>query len=254
MNVNYESIYAGDFIALDSRYEGVENYVKQMAKGNVRSLIVNGPPGVGKTYSVQKYLENYANGDFKIVSGHITFLSLYSALYHYKEPKQVLVLDDTDSIFSKIEGLNLLKAAMDTKAIRNIHWESSSGMLNTMELPQSFEFYGGVILISNIGFGGGSNKLVAHLNALKDRSFCIPVSDSGEDSAFKQVCYMVLKRGMLNSLGVDSKDQIMLLDYMNENKKRLNTISLRTVVKLAEIYKMDPKKWRAMANQGLLKG
>ena len=225
-----------------------------MANGNVRSLIINGPPGVGKTYSVNSYLTTHTSGDFKIVSGYMTLLSLYATLYAYREAGKVLVLDDVDSVFSKIEGLNILKAAMDTRSVRNVHWESPSGLLNTMGLPQSFEFSGGVILISNIGFGSGSNKLLVHLAALKDRSYCIPIADSGDDSLFKQVCYMVLKRDLLTNLGVPKQDQLMLLDYIEENKRKLYTVSLRTVVKLADIFRMDPVNWRVMANQGLLKG
>jgi hypothetical protein len=122
-----------------------------------------------------------------------------------------------------------------------------------MELPKSFEFHGGIILISNIGFGGTNGKLVAHLLALKDRSFCIPIAESGDNSLFKQVCFMVLERGLMTNLGVPPEHQMMLLEYIDENQKNLNTMSLRTVVKLANVFRMDPIDWRTMADQGLLK-
>jgi hypothetical protein len=251
--MDYATTYKKDFADLDARYKGVESYIKQMTMGKIRSLIVNGPPGVGKSYAVGQYLEKHAPSKHKIVSGHMTLLSLYAALYHYKDKGRVLVLDDVDSVFSKVEGLNLLKAAMDTKECRNIHWESSSAMLNAMGLPTSFEFKGSVVLISNVGFGGSAHKLMAHLGALKDRSYCIPIADNGEDSKFKQVAYMVLKKKMLKDFHLNTNVEATLLDYIAKNRNKLYTVSLRTVIKLAEIYSMNPRNWRAMADQGLLK-
>lgn len=250
---DYRKEFSEEFKHLDARYKGVEAFVEQLALGNVRSLIINGHPGIGKTHSVKKYLEQYAKGNYFIVTGRITLLSLYQTLYSFKSKGKVVVLDDVDSIFSNIEGLNILKAAMDTTAARKINWLSTTSKLNTMELPDNFTFNGGVILISNVGFGGGSGKLVTHLTALKDRSYCVPVADSGEDSTFKQICYMVLERNLMTDLGVPQHDQDMLLEFIDENKDKLNTVSLRTVVKLVEMYKNTPAIWREMATVGLLK-
>lgn len=250
---DYRKEFADEFKQLDMRFKGVETYVKGVSEGKIRSLIVNGHPGIGKTHSVKKYLEQYAKGNHLVITGRITLMSLYAALHAYKSTGKVLVLDDVDSIFSNVEGLNILKAAMDTTSTRKIHWASTTGKLNTMGLPDNFIFNGGVILISNIGFGGGASRLVAHLTALKDRSFCVPVADSGDDSLFKQICYMVLERGLMTDLGVAHDDQLMLLDYIDRHKDELNTVSLRTVVKLVDIFNIDPLNWEEMANQGLLK-
>jgi hypothetical protein len=250
---DYRKEFAEEFKHLDERYQGVETFVEQIALGNVRSLIVNGHPGIGKTHSVQKYLDKYAKGNYFIITGRSTLLSLYATLYAFKSKGKVVVLDDVDSIFSSVEGLNILKASMDTTETRKISWLSTTSKLNTMGLPETFAFNGGVILISNVGFGGGSSKLVTHLTALKDRSFCVPVADSGEDSTFKQICYMVLERNLMTDLKVPQKDQAMLLEFIDENKDRLNTLSLRTVVKLVDIYTKTPAMWRQMATVGLLK-
>jgi hypothetical protein len=250
---DYRKEFADEFRQLDLRFNGVETYVKQVANGKIRSLIVNGHPGIGKTHSVKKYLEQSAKGNYLVVQGRITLLSLYAALHAHKSAGKVLVLDDVDSIFSNVEGLNILKAAMDTTSTRRIHWASTTGKLNTMGIPDNFIFNGGVILISNVGFGGGTSKLVSHLTALKDRSYCVPVADSGDDSLFKQICYMVLERGLMTDLGVNPNDQMMLLEYIDQNKDEMNTVSLRTVVKLVEIFNIDPVNWKDMASVGLLK-
>ena len=64
---------------------------------------------------------------------------------------------------------------------------------------------------------------------------------------------MVIEKDIFTSLGVPKDQHMMLLEYIDENKKRLTTLSLRTVVKLSTIFKMNPKEWRKMANQGMLK-
>lgn len=250
---DYRTEFADDFMVFEKRYSGVESFIERMAKGQFFSLIVNGPPGVGKTHTVDVYLKKYAKDNYKVISGHMTLLSLYSILYGYRKKGQIVVLDDVDSVFSKVEGVNILKAAMDTKAIRNIHWESPSGLLNTMELPKSFEFHGGVILISNIGFGGTNGKLVAHLLALKDRSYCIPIAETTENSLFKQICFMVLERGLMTILEVPTEVQQMLLEYIENNQKHFHILSLRTVVKISKLYNLDPVEWRTMAEQSLMK-
>jgi hypothetical protein len=250
---NYAKEFATEFKHLDARFKGVETFVKQVAAGKVRSLIVNGHPGIGKTHSVTKFLETHAKGNYTVLQGRVTLLSLYATLHAFKNKGKVVVLDDVDSVFSDVQGLNILKAVMDTTAKRQVHWLSSGGRLNTMGLPDNFIFNGGVILISNVGFGGGTGKLVTHLTALKDRSYCVPVADSGQDSLFKQICYMVIKRNLMTDLKVPKKDQMMLLEFIDENKDQLNTVSLRTVVNLVNIYNIDKSNWRAMASVGLLK-
>ena len=56
--MNYENI---DFKDIEAKYYSLERYIQQMAEGKVRSLIVNGPPGVGKTYSASAYIAKYSN-------------------------------------------------------------------------------------------------------------------------------------------------------------------------------------------------
>ena len=250
---DYRTEFADEFRQLDKRFSGVETYVKGVASGKIRSLIVNGHPGIGKTHSVSKFLDQYAKGNFIVLQGRVTLLALYATLHSYKGVGKVVVLDDVDSIFSDIQGLNILKAVMDTTSTRRVHWASTTGKLNTMGLPDNFIFNGGVVLISNVGFGGGNSRLVTHLKALKDRSYCVPIADSGDGSLFKQICYMVLERGLMTDLGVDANDQLMLLEYIERNIDELNTVSLRTVVKLVEIFNIDPNNWREMADQGMLR-
>lgn len=247
--MNYATKFAADFTKLTSKYAMVEDYVKQSAQGITKGLIVNGPPGVGKTFAVKAYLEKHCPNNHKVVSGKITMLMLYVALYNYRHKGRVLVLDDADDAYKDVLGLNLLKAATDTRPIRNIHWESNA----KLTVPSSFDFEGSVILVSNVGFGGNERKLVAHLDALKDRCRPIILSPNDNESLFKQLCYMVFHHKMLKDYAFTADEEEMLMGYIETNLNSLHKISLRTVVKLADTYKYQNATWRMYADETLLK-
>ena len=242
-----------DYTDLERRYASVESYIKELSNGQIHNLIINGPAGVGKTHAVETFLGKYAQGRYKVVKGHMTPLSLYGNLYFHRDPNSILVLDDIDSVFKKIEGVNLLKAAMDTGSVRRINWESSNA-LKGVGIPDSFEFKGKVILISNIGFAvARKNSISAHLDALKDRSFNIVVADNTKESCFKQVCFMVLKKDILHAFNLQATQQVELLNYLRDHITVIDKISLRTAMKLAQLITISPVSWRDMADTGLLK-
>ena len=243
-----------DYRLLTQSYNNAETFIKLMSKGIWKSLIINGPPGIGKSVMTQKFLKKYNKATFRTISGHMTIMSLYDALYQHRGVGQVLVLDDVDSVFGKVEGLCLLKAAMDTQEVNRVYWASQTNLLNAMGLPQQFVFKGAVILITNIGFGGSRVKMQSHLTALKDRSYVVPITDSGcESENFKQICFMVKKQNLLKKYKMQDKDIDILLTYLENNLDDLYTISLRTMIKLAELYQVEPKQWKELAFTALTK-
>lgn len=241
-----------DFSTLETRYASVERFIEKICAGSIRSMIVSGPPGVGKTYSIEQFLRKYSTEKYKVVTGHMSMLSLYGNLYSLRNSKNVLVLDDIDSVFEKIEGLNILKAAMDTKAQRQINWESSTPLLAAMNVPPSFSFNGAVILITNEGRGNMKKKLAQHLAALCDRTFQIKVADTSRESLLHQINFMILKKGLLSSFNFDEDQIFEILDYINDNAESITHLSLRTAVKLAELVEIDSAGWQQWAGDGLL--
>ena len=157
-------------------------------------------------------------------------------------------------MFSKIEGINLLKAAMDTKPVRRINWESTSSTVVNLGLPSGFDFKGSVVLISNIGFNRKQSKLQEHLDALKDRSYSLKISDGTNEELYQQVCFMVIKKGLLKAFDLSGEQQSEILDYIGLNLEKIHKISLRLAMKLAGLMKANPSGWRSMADSGLLSG
>ena len=101
---------------LRNKFSVLENMTRAVKAGQVRSMIVSGPPGVGKTFGIERVLARHdtiANlsgiiKPYEIIKGTMSALHLYLRLYTYKDPKNVLVFDDCDSVLFDEESLALL--------------------------------------------------------------------------------------------------------------------------------------------------
>jgi hypothetical protein len=242
-----------DYSDIEKKYSNLERFIEQMAEGNVKSLIINGPAGVGKTYSATSFIQKYSKNKHKTFKGHMTNLSLYCEQYRHKSPGQILVLDDIDSIMSSIQGLNILIASMDTSKQRTISWESSTAILTRLDVPKSFDFNGSLVLISNTGFGFGKDKHVEHLNALKDRSFCINLGDKAEETVFKYICYVTLEKNILDEYSLTDGKKLEILNFIEKYMYSMHHLSIRSLVKCAELMNIDYDNWKDLAVSGLVK-
>ncbi|NBR61845.1 MAG: hypothetical protein EBT86_09405, partial [Actinobacteria bacterium] len=88
----------------------------------------------------------------EVVKGSATPIGLYQTLYKYSDKNCVLVFDDCDSILLDDVSLNLLKGALDSGKKRKISWLSESAALRREGIPDSFNFHGSVIFITNLKF------------------------------------------------------------------------------------------------------
>ncbi len=254
--MSYSTKFAADFERLDKNYLQPDAFISAMAKNSdsCRALILQGPPGVGKTYSVEQALKKHAAGRYELLNGKVSNLSLYGSLYRASSNGHILFLDDCDTFLGDVTGVNILKAAMDTKPNREIHWASGTHLLKAMGVPNGFKFNGSVILNTNIGYDNKNQKYLSRLSALHDRALTISISDTDPDRLFKQVCYMVLVQDMLAEFKFSNKEKNMLLEWIDSNREFINRISLRTIIKLSNLYSANKKDWQDMAEQGLLTG
>ena len=145
---------------IEQRFDILDQMTKATIAGDVRAMIVVGPPGVGKSYGVEKQLEKSGLFDklsgrkikYEVIKGAMTPIGLYCTLYKHSDPNNVLVFDDCDSILLDDIALNILKAALDSGKKRRIHWNSDSSMLRREGVPDQFDFKGAVIFITNLKF------------------------------------------------------------------------------------------------------
>jgi hypothetical protein len=246
--MSYTSI---DFTELEQRYATVESYVEKISTGDLRSLVVSGPAGVGKTYSIEQYLKNYSKTKYKVINGHMTLFCLYGHLYTMKDKGNVLVLDDIDTVLKDVQGLNILKAALDTKESRSINWQSTTRLLDAAGIPRQFNFNGSVILITNEGRGRFSGKLKNHYEALCDRTFHLKISSDSKESRLNQINFMIIKKNLLGQYNLSAEMVNDILDYINNNSEDISYLSLRTAIKAAELVKTFGSDWKNFAKEGL---
>jgi hypothetical protein len=145
---------------LRERFQILKDMTIAVKAGDVRAMIVSGPPGVGKSYGVEEVLSKddlfnslgQRKPRYEIVKGAMSALGLYAKLYEFSDPKSVLVFDDCDSILMEDLSLNILKGALDSSKKRFIAWNTDSRLLRSEGIPDRFEFKGSAIFITNIKF------------------------------------------------------------------------------------------------------
>ena len=243
---------------LRTRFNILDDMTRAVKKGDVRAMIVTGPPGVGKSFGVEKVLskhdvfadvaQNEKLKKYEVVKGAMSAIGLYSKLYEYSDKKSILVFDDCDSVLLDDLSLNILKAALDSSKKRMIHWNTDSRLLRSEGVPNSFEFKGGAIFITNIKFDNvRSKKLRDHLEALESRCHYLDLTIDTEREKLLRIRQVVSECGMLDDYEFSDLEKEVLIDFVDDNKKKLRELSLRTVLKIADLKRSMPSNWRAVA-------
>lgn len=243
------------------RFTIVDDMTRAIKNNDIRAMILSGPPGVGKSHSVEQILEKDAIFDkladfkpkFEIVKGALSSIGLYIKLYEFSEPNNVLVFDDCDSIFYDALSLNILKAALDTSDRRWISWNTDSRILRSEGVPDRFEFKAGVIFITNIKFANVRSKtLKEHLAALESRCHYIDLEmDTPREKLLR--IKQVIAAGMLDKYDFEPEAKQSVIDFVLNNVDSLHELSLRTLIKTADLRRAFPACWEAMAKTTLLK-
>ena len=243
------------------RFDILEDMTQAVKEGTVRAMIVTGPPGVGKSFGVDKVLhkEDLFNlmgqrkPKYEVVKGAMSAIGLYCKLYEYADKGNVVVFDDCDSVLLDDLSLNILKAALDSSTKRMIHWNTDSSKLRNEGVPGSFEFKAGAIFITNIKFDHvKSKKLQDHLAALESRCHYIDLQMDTEREKVLRI-KQIVKDGMLDSYEFKNGEQDEVIDFIDDQKKKLRELSLRTVLKIADLRKSFPTNWKEMAEVTVMK-
>ena len=245
---------------LRERFDMLEDMTKATKKGDVRAMIVSGPPGVGKSHGVEKVLGKHdliaTLGErapkYEVVKGAMSAIGLYCKLYKMADKDNVIVFDDCDSIFSDELSLNILKAALDSKKTRRIHWNTDSFKLRNEGVPDSFEFKGSAIFITNLKFDKAKGKIREHLMALESRCHYVDLTIDTEREKMLRI-KQIVRDGMLTEYMFSDDTVQDIIDFVDINKAKLRELSLRTVLKVADLAKAFPAKWEAMAENTVMK-
>ena len=261
-------------------FEFLEILVEGTASGKVRSTIISGGAGVGKSYGTEKILRESSIYDrlawdedgndeedqrrtevvkgekkfqpkYSILKGATSPVILFATLHRYSNPGEVLVLDDCDSIFSDVDSLNILKAALDTGDRRVLTYSKDSHILKEKGVPTKFEYKGSVIFITNVDFENfcenrPSSSLTPHLKALMSRTHYLDIGLHSHRERLVQIKLVQDESGFLYNHGCDRQAAEEVIDFMSQNSHKLREVSLRSAISIAEKRALSPNKWRKM--------
>jgi hypothetical protein len=256
VKVSYEPVSHETDAEIDARiadrFEILDVLAEACTVGNARALIVSGPAGLGKSYTIEKRLSEWDPNEINhtVVKGYVRPTGLVKLLYSYRHAGNVIVFDDADAIFFDDVSLNLLKAVCDTTDRRRVSWLSEGSLIDDESgerVPRSFDFDGTIIFISNYDFDAmidRGHKLAPHLAALVSRAHYIDLAMKSRRDYLVRI-RQVIKQGLLSNLTIEQEDDVIA--FIDSNHSRLRELSLRMALKLGALRKQGGN-WEKLAN------
>ena len=230
----------------DIVFDEITDYVTMAAKGLLPALLITGQGGIGKSYNVEKILEQYGNRHetWEKVKGKSSAAAMYNTLWYNRD--KIVVFDDCDSVFKDPDAINVLKGALDSNDFREISWATKGeGMVYTLDLddnkeilqrcqewsdqhhgkeaiPNHFIFEGEVIFISNLT----KAEIYKRDSALLTRCTCIDVvlSAQGVMKRLQTVLPHIKVYKAMGARGSEGKDitdeglKQEVFDFMNSDE------------------------------------
>lgn len=240
-------------VKLTDRFDAMHLMSLATATGKNRSLIISGPAGLGKSHGVMQVTEGLDTKGYqtRVVRGFVRPTGLYKTLYDFRHKHCVIVFDDADSVFGDDVSLNLLKTACDMTKSRVLSWLTESKMEDEEgeRLPRSFEFEGSIIFITNYDFDAmiqAGTKLAPHFEAMISRSHYLDLAMHTKLDYIVRI-KQVLALGMLSAEGFSKSQENEVLNFVVKYQETLRELSLRMVLKLAGLLKMNPRGWEKLA-------
>lgn len=245
---------------IGERFNVMYKLAKGSVSGTLRSLIVSGAPGTGKSHTIIHLLEQAKDrGDinFHKISGTITPVNLYKTLWRHRGKNDIVLLDDTDSVYDEEESMNLLKAALDTGDRRVLSYLSESNALKSEEIDQEFEYTGSMIFITNRDLFTeieiGRSRLIPHYKAMIDRSVYLDLKLHATEDIIAWVSYMTLKNHILVQRGLSREQELECVKWVQTHVDKLLTLSIRTMMRVGDFMLTNPAEWESFAKVTLLK-
>ena len=165
------------------------------------------------------------------------------------------MFDDCD-IWEDQDAVNILKGALDSSKTRRISYNKDSRILREEGVPNTFNFHGSIIFITNKSFDAKkASRMQPHLDALQSRCHFLDLTINSERDKMlriKQV-YRDADPGLFVDYDFDKQQQDTIIEYMWDNCNKLREISLRMVLKIADLVKISPTGWRELAKATCMK-
>lgn len=258
------------------RYATLERMANRVAEGALPSIIVSGPPGLGKSYTVEQVLkekglvesdvydregltddddddgvgpsttEGGGVGEYDTICGTITAVGLYISLWNMREGG-IVVLDDCDDVFRDETCLNILKAVLDSSDNRRVSYRKKAHWMDEMGIPASFEFKGSVVFCTNIDFEAAIAKgssMAPHFGALIDRCLYLSLTMRTTDDFITRIRHVSIEEKMLEKAGLTEEQAMEVFTFVDDNRDRFYGLSLRLLHQMAICFLADEENWK----------
>jgi hypothetical protein len=221
---------------LERLYFKPNEYIKMVASGREKGLLLYGESSLGKSYRVKKVLSDLdkkEGTDYYIISGHITPLQFFTKLFQAKD--KIVVFDDVNILESKI-NLNMLKASLNENSYGKVEYHTSKKMPEG--IPSSFIFTGKVIILLN-----DKPKNSEHLRAVENRILTHHLKFS-----YEEIIRIIFDIAKQNVEGVSQAERFEVVKWLKDNTNRATkNLNIRLYQHTIRFYKWNKEYWKELA-------
>ena len=244
---------------------------KETLKAKFPHTYIYSPPGLGKTFTVEKQL-NISGMQNYTISGNVSMfafgISLAVIRYNSMNDKPIIiVVDDCDEILKNETNINIMKNILSGNKVYDYQmslqsqWKGLSSTQQEAILAHSssnklgftvptdnfiFVFTSNFKLPTDDDVKNARDKMqakankMAHLNAIRSR--CRPADfDLTDNEQWGWIADVVMNE---NCVELSHNEEVILLDWMYNNWDNMNERSIRTAEKMAECMIEDPTGYR----------
>lgn len=215
-------------------YWKLRDYVRMVAQGEKNALMLNAPPGIGKSYQISHTLKDEVGMEgFRKISGYSTPVELFHNLFEVSDGG-VLFLDDIEGLISNKKALALLKQATWSEGNkRYVEWRSTS---NQIEVPEQFRFKGQLIMVFNDV--PSDDKI---FQSLEDRCLKYEIDFSYDERI--EICREVAK-AEYKDLTLNERQEVV--DYIEANTAPGDEPNLRMLFHIFDLRDFNPERWKLL--------
>ena len=235
---------------ISEEFMAVESLANFQDNSRVRGLMVQGPPGIGKTHTI---MQSGRLDNAERISGYCTPINVYKALFRAQKNNVPCIFDDCDSVLLDQSATNVLKSALETDRKSSVSYLSESKALADEGYPTRFEFTQQVIFLTNVVWSANRVRNATHVHAIVSRCHVVELSIETLWEKILWITHQTQKNNLLVKQGCTVDQQNAVLGWIIHNRNELRDLSMRMVVKMGDLVVRDPDNWQRVAEITQLK-
>lgn len=215
-------------------YDTAKIYLEMVIKKYAYGVIILSPTALGKTSMVLNMVDKLS---YEYISTKTTPLGLYLDLYNNRD-RDVIVLDDMESILDNVDGLKLLMACLwPSKENKRIVNYSTSKKL---EVPKRFEIKARIIMLVN---DLNKNKIATLLSRVL---YCeLNPTHKEKIALLYEMCERKYK-------DLEYQARLEVVSFLEEiTTEATDNLNLRTLIKAYEFRRFSITKWKVLISREL---